>query len=169
MLRKNKVRLGVVAAAVTTATLFGAWSATADPTPGTFAALSGDGADIFFEDAHALEVQVIHLLEAERNSRQLYPTGLDVDVACALNLLNHVHRKLGGPGDLETALRHGEEAVRIGRQLQAAGTAVDVEAYVEELARTRRKAGLPEARTPDARTPDARTPEAPVGGAVPGP
>ena len=45
MLKKSKLRLGAVAVAVCTATLFGAISASADPAAGTFKALSGVGSD----------------------------------------------------------------------------------------------------------------------------
>ena len=45
MLKKSKLRLGAVAVAVCTSTLFGAISASADPAAGTFKALSGVGSD----------------------------------------------------------------------------------------------------------------------------
>jgi hypothetical protein len=45
MLRKNKVRLVAVVAAVASATLLGAFTANADPTAGTFPALAGVGSD----------------------------------------------------------------------------------------------------------------------------
>jgi ABC-type phosphate transport system substrate-binding protein len=45
MLKKTKLRLGAVAVAVCTATLFGAISASADPAPGVFKTLSGVGSD----------------------------------------------------------------------------------------------------------------------------